>query len=70
MALNKVSITDAKLCKCALKVQPKGRGAAAGLMMGDLIVAISGLPTQNMTHTDVKNEMLRAGNDLSLTIQR
>jgi len=51
-------------------VQPKGRAAGAGLALGDLIVGISGLPTQNMTHTDVKNEMLRAGNELSLTIQR
>lgn len=51
-------------------VQPKGRAASAGLMVGDLVVAIGGASTHNMSHGQVKSEMLRAGNDLDLTIQR
>jgi len=51
-------------------VQPKGRAASAGLMVGDLIIAIGGASTQNMSHGQVKGEMLRAGNELDLTIQR
>lgn len=51
-------------------MQPKGRGAAAGLLPGDLVVGIGGTSTEHMTHQGVKNEMLRAGNELDLTIQR
>lgn len=51
-------------------VAPKGRGASAGLMLGDMVVAIGGCSTQNMSHGQVKSEMLRAGNELDLTIQR
>jgi hypothetical protein len=51
-------------------VQPKGRAAQAGLAAGDLVVAICGVSTQYMAHAQVKGEMLRAGNDLDLTIQR
>jgi len=51
-------------------VQPKGRAAQMGLQPGDMVVAIGGVSTYNMTHAQVKGEMLRAGNDLDLTIQR
>lgn len=51
-------------------VQPKGRAAQMGLQPGDMVVAIGGVSTFNMTHAQVKGEMLRAGNDLDLTIQR
>jgi hypothetical protein len=51
-------------------VQPKGRAAASGLCVGDLVVAISGAPTQSMSHGQVKSEMLRAGNELDLTVLR
>jgi len=51
-------------------VQPKGRASSAGLLVGDLVLAIGGTSTYNMTHGQVKSEMLRAGNDLDITVQR
>jgi len=51
-------------------VQPKGRAQSAGLMVGDMVVGIGGASTYNMTHGQVKSEMLRAGNDLDITVQR
>lgn len=51
-------------------VQPKGRAASTGLCVGDLVIAICGASTQNMSHGQVKSEMLRAGNELDLTVQR
>jgi len=51
-------------------VQPNGRASSAGLMVGDLVVGIGGTSTYNMTHGQVKSEMLRAGNDLDITVQR
>jgi hypothetical protein len=51
-------------------VQPKGRAASAGLNVGDLVVAIGRVSTQNMAHGQVKSEMLRAGNELDITVQR
>lgn len=51
-------------------VQPKGRAASTGLQPGDFVVAIGGVGTANMTHGQVKGEMLRAGNDLDLTVRR
>jgi len=51
-------------------VNPKGRAVAQGLNAGDVIVSICGAPTQNMTHTQVKQEMLRAGNDLDLMVAK
>lgn len=52
------------------QVQPKGRAASVGLQPGDFVVAICGVSTVNMTHAQVKGEMLRAGNDLDITVQR
>jgi len=51
-------------------VNPKGRAVVQGLNAGDVIVSICGAPTANMTHMQVKQEMLRAGNDLDLMIAR
>jgi len=53
-----------------LQVQPKGRAAAQGVMAGDRIVAICGVSTHNKTHAEIKSEMLRAGNDLDITVLR
>jgi len=39
-------------------------------MAGDRIVAISGVSTHNKTHAEIKSEMLRAGNDLDVTVLR
>lgn len=51
-------------------VQPNGRACQSGLRPGDLVLAICGVPTATLTHSQVKGEMLRAGNDLDLVIQR
>lgn len=51
-------------------VNPKGRAAHQGLQAGDMILAICRSPMQGKTHQQVKQEMLRAGNELDLTIQR
>jgi len=53
-----------------LQVQPKGRAASQGIMAGDRVVAICGVPTHNKTHAEIKSEMLRAGNDLDVTVVR
>lgn len=53
-----------------LKIQPKGRAAQCGLAEGDRILAICGALTGDMTHGQVKGEILRAGNDLDLTVMR
>jgi len=54
----------------SLQVQPKGRAAAQGIAPGDRIVAICGIPTHDKSHGEIKSEMLRAGNDLDLTVLR
>jgi hypothetical protein len=51
-------------------VQPKGRAAHSGVLPGDRVLAICGVSTQSMTHDDVKREMLRAGNELDITLFR
>lgn len=51
-------------------VGPNGRAAHAGLRPGDIILAICGTNAQNLTHMQVKQEILRAGNDLDLVVQR
>lgn len=51
-------------------VQPKGRAASQGVRAGDRIIAICGVPTQNLSHAEIKSEMLRAGNELDLTVLR
>lgn len=51
-------------------VNPKGRAIAQGLNAGDVIVSICGNPTAGMTHAQVKQEMLRAGNDLDLMVAK
>ena len=51
-------------------MQGGGRGAHAGLRAGDLVLSICGVATCTLSHSQVKGEMLRAGNDLDLVIQR
>jgi len=51
-------------------VNQRGRSYAAGLRAGDYIVAICNSPTAPMSHMQVKQEVLRAGNELDLMIQR
>ena len=52
------------------QINPKGRSAAQGLSMGDAIVSICGNPTKNMTHAQVKQEILRAGNEIDLVVAK
>lgn len=51
-------------------VGPKGRAAHAGLQAGDVIVEICKTPMTGKSHDDAKREMLRAGNDLDLLVER
>ncbi|ELU05291.1 hypothetical protein CAPTEDRAFT_162608 [Capitella teleta] len=48
---------------------PKGRAAAAGLGVGDTILSICGTNITQMTSMQIKQELLRAGNDLDLIIR-
>ena len=52
------------------QVGPKGRAAHAGLQAGDVIVEICKTPMTGKSHDDAKREMLRAGNDLDLLVER
>lgn len=51
-------------------MQGGGRAAHAGLRPGDLVLSVCGVPTCTLSHSQVKGEMLRAGNELDLVIQR
>jgi len=53
-----------------VQVQPKGRAASQGVMAGDRIVAICGVTTHDKSHAEIKSEMLRAGNELDITVLR
>jgi len=39
-------------------------------MAGDRIVAICGVTTHDKSHAEIKSEMLRAGNELDITVLR
>lgn len=62
--------TDQGMSLFVEHVQPKGRAASQGIMAGDRVVAICGVPTHDKTHAEIKSEMLRAGNDLDVTVVR
>lgn len=49
---------------------PKGRAAAAGLGVGDTILSICGTNITQMTSMQIKQELLRAGNELDLIIRK
>ena len=49
---------------------PKGRAAAAGLGVGDTILSICGTNITQMNSMQIKQELLRAGNDLDLIIRK
>ncbi|KAL8559158.1 hypothetical protein ACOMHN_046206 [Nucella lapillus] len=52
------------------KVNPRSLSARFGLRAGDRLVMIEGLPAQHLNHGHAKAEILRAGNDLHLIVQR
>ncbi|XP_062591633.1 PDZ and LIM domain protein Zasp-like [Saccostrea cucullata] len=52
------------------QVQPKSISGKSGLQNGDLILRIGETDLQNATHQQARNEMIRAGNDVDLVVQR
>ncbi|KAK3104971.1 hypothetical protein FSP39_014405 [Pinctada imbricata] len=52
------------------QVQPKSISGKAGLQNGDLILQIGCANMTQATHADARNEMIRAGNDVDLVVQR
>jgi len=47
-----------------------GRAARAGLKTGDYVLAINGVPVGNYKHEEVKSEIIRAGNEIDIIVQR
>ena len=52
------------------QVNEHGRAAQSGLQQGDEVVGICNTDVSRMAHNQVKGEILRAGNDLDLTVRR
>ncbi|KAK6175415.1 hypothetical protein SNE40_013883 [Patella caerulea] len=52
------------------QVSSKSIGGKAGLKEGDALLAIGRTPVQGWTHERAKAEMIRAGNEMDLTVQR
>ncbi|KAI0209781.1 hypothetical protein LSAT2_005488 [Lamellibrachia satsuma] len=52
------------------QVNPQGRASQTGLQQGDEVVAICHTDVTRMAHNEVKREILRAGNELDLTVRR
>ena len=54
----------------SLQVNPKGRSFAAGLRAGDGLLMIGNADVTRASHEQAKQEMLRAGNEIDLTVKR
>ncbi|PVD36696.1 hypothetical protein C0Q70_03682 [Pomacea canaliculata] len=52
------------------QVSPKSIADKAGCRVGDAILQICGAETQGWSHTQAKQAMIRAGNDVDLVVQR
>ena len=52
------------------QVSPKSIAGKAGLRNGDAILQICGDSTQGWSHTQAKQAMIRAGNEVDLVVQR
>lgn len=52
------------------EVSPKSIAGKAGLVNGDFICYINKAYVEDVTHQHARNEMIRAGNDVDLTIRR
>ena len=52
------------------QVSPKSIAGKAGLHNGDAILQICGESTQGWSHTQAKQAMIRAGNEVDLVVQR
>lgn len=53
-----------------VEVSPKSVAGKAGLQNGDLICYINKSYVEDVTHQHARNEMIRAGNDIDMTIRR
>ena len=58
---------DLSVCQ---QVSPKSIAGKAGLHNGDAILQICGDSTQGWSHTQAKQAMIRAGNEVDLVVQR
>ncbi|XP_015717562.1 PDZ and LIM domain protein 3 isoform X3 [Coturnix japonica] len=52
------------------RITPGSKASTANLCPGDVIVAINGLSTENMTHNDAQERIKAAAHQLSLRIER
>ena len=62
--------TDFAIPLSILSVAPGSLAEQAGLRAGDAILKINEMDTDFMEHARAKTEVLRCGNDFTLTIQR
>lgn len=53
-----------------LKVTPGSKAAQANLCIGDMILAIDGEPTENMTHLEAQNKIKGCIEQMVLSIDR
>lgn len=53
-----------------LQVNPGSKAAQANLCMGDIILAIDGEPTENMTHLEAQNKIKGCTEEIALSIDR
>lgn len=60
-----------KLFECfRLKVNPGSLAESAGLKIGDIIVKICGQSAESMSHRDAEDAIVRAGNNLDMTVAK
>lgn len=52
------------------KVNPKSVASRLGLREGDRLLYINGAPAHQMNHEQAKMEIIRAGNELDILVQR
>lgn len=52
------------------QVTPGSKAATANLCIGDQIIAIDGVNTDNMTHLEAQNKIKGCADELTLTVSR
>ncbi|NXS11064.1 PDLI1 protein, partial [Neodrepanis coruscans] len=52
------------------RVTPGSKAAIANLCIGDQIIAIDGVNTDNMTHLEAQNKIKGCADELTLTVSR
>ncbi|XP_069114311.1 PDZ and LIM domain protein 5-like [Argopecten irradians] len=52
------------------QVNPKSISGQAGLQNGDVIISIGRMDVTGSTHQQARDEMIRSGNDVDLTVRR